>query len=109
MITLSQSKLDKTYVNTYDISMSNPQITNASQARKDFYRLIKKTASGEEVVINLRGTEPVVMLSLEDYEALKETAEVLMIPGALTEIKQGANQAQKGIGISLAKLKKSLK
>jgi antitoxin YefM len=54
----------------------------------------------EEVVITRAGHEPVVMVALDDYESLKETAYLLRSPenarrllGAIDRLEHGAGQA----------------
>ena len=42
-------------------------------------------------------------------EALKETAEILAIPGALESINRGIEDYKKGLGIPLSRLKKKYK
>ena len=44
------------------------------------------------------------MLSLEELEAIEETAGILASKKAKREIRQGLNEAKKGLGIPLSKL-----
>lgn len=81
-------------------------IITASDARSDLFNLIRSASKGlREHIIKLQGEKPVVMLSLEEYESLKETAEILSIPGAKESILKGARDIKAGRGIPLSKLK----
>lgn len=59
------------------------------------------TDDREEVVITRAGHEPVVMVALDDYESLKETAYLLRSPAnarrilaSIEELEQGGGQVQ---------------
>ena len=90
------------------LNQSNPKIIGASQARANFYQLVRQAAVGSAPIIQLRGEKPVVMLDLEEYQSLLETAEILAIPGAAEEIHVAKKQARKKEGISLDELEKRM-
>lgn len=54
---------------------------SATQARKDFFDLIRRTLRGHEAVRIVHRDGPVVLLSEGDYEGLLETLELLSVPG----------------------------
>jgi PHD/YefM family antitoxin component YafN of YafNO toxin-antitoxin module len=50
----------------------------ASNARKNLYTLIKTAAAGLNTIeINLRHTDPVVMMSKSDYDSWLETLDIM--------------------------------
>lgn len=53
----------------------------------------------EEVVITRAGHEPVVMVSLDDYEALKETAYLLRSPENARRLLGSIERLEQGKGI----------
>lgn len=52
----------------------------------------------EEVVITRAGHEPVVIVSLEDYESLKETAHLLRSPENVRRILASIDELESGRG-----------
>lgn len=53
----------------------------------------------EEVIITRAGHEPVVIVSLEDYESLKETAYLLRNPANAEHLRRSIEQLEAGRGI----------
>jgi antitoxin YefM len=53
----------------------------------------------EEVVITRSGHEPVVIVSLEDYESLKETAYLLRSPANARRLLGSINRLETGEGV----------
>lgn len=53
----------------------------------------------EEVVITRAGREPVVMVSLEDYEALKESAYLLRTPENARRLLASIERLESGQGL----------
>lgn len=77
-----------------------------SDARATLPDLVEKVNSKyDEVVITVNGQPKAVMMSLDELESLKETAEILAIPGVKKELAEGLNEAKRGLGIPLADLK----
>ncbi len=52
----------------------------------------------EEVVITRAGKEPVVIVSLEDYESLKETAYLLRSPANAARLLRSIDTLERGSG-----------
>ncbi|MGH3564169.1 MAG: type II toxin-antitoxin system Phd/YefM family antitoxin [Mycobacterium sp.] len=52
----------------------------------------------EEVVITRSGKEPVVMVALDDYEALKETAHLLQNPANVRRLLASIERLEAGKG-----------
>ncbi|MBI3419089.1 MAG: type II toxin-antitoxin system Phd/YefM family antitoxin [Proteobacteria bacterium] len=53
------------------------EIFSYTQARAKLAELMDKAASGQQVIIHRQKAKPVIMISLEDYEQLDETAYLL--------------------------------
>lgn len=53
----------------------------------------------EEVIISRAGHEPVVMVALDDYESLKETAYLLRNPANARRLLSSIDQLEHGGGI----------
>ena len=53
----------------------------------------------EEVVITRSGHDPVVIVSLEDYESLKETAYLLRSPANARRLIDSINRLEDGEGV----------
>ncbi len=53
----------------------------------------------EEIVITRAGHEPVVIVSLEDYESLKETAYLLRSPENARQLLASIDRLESGQGI----------
>jgi prevent-host-death family protein len=76
-----------------------------SDARQQLPNLVAKVNKYmDRVVITVKGQPKATLISAEELESLEETAEVLAIPGALKNIKQGIKEAKKGLGIPLSEL-----
>ncbi|MCX5526306.1 type II toxin-antitoxin system prevent-host-death family antitoxin [Streptomyces bobili] len=56
------------------------------------------TDDREEIVITRAGHEPVVIVSLEDYESLKETAYLLRSPGNARRLLASIEELENGGG-----------
>jgi antitoxin YefM len=54
----------------------------------------------EEVVITRAGHEPVVIVSLEDYESLKETAYLMRSPANARRLLDAMERLESGRGVS---------
>ncbi|MGH7203194.1 MAG: type II toxin-antitoxin system Phd/YefM family antitoxin [Candidatus Levyibacteriota bacterium] len=77
-----------------------------SDARATLPELVEKVNKhNDEFVITVNGKPKAVMVSFEELESLRETAEILAIPGAKKEIEEGLKEARKGLGIPLSELK----
>ncbi|MDO8498867.1 MAG: type II toxin-antitoxin system Phd/YefM family antitoxin [bacterium] len=77
-----------------------------SDVRENLPNLVDKVDKRDDrVIITVNGKPKAIMINLEELEALEETAEILAIPGAKTEVLKGLKQAKKGQGIRLIDLK----
>lgn len=70
-----------------------------SESRKRYAATLSAVVEDrEEIVITRSGHEPVVMVSLEDYEALKETAYLLRSPENARRILGSIERLESGGG-----------
>lgn len=63
----------------------------------------------DRVIVTKRGKPIVMMLSVEDYESMVETLNILSDRSGLARIKEGLKQARKGQTIALEDFRKKLK
>ncbi|MEK7617006.1 MAG: type II toxin-antitoxin system prevent-host-death family antitoxin [Patescibacteria group bacterium] len=88
----------------YNIFMSN--LISISSARANLPDLVDKVDKNmDRVIITVNGQPKATLISAEELESLEETAEILSIPGALEEIKEGQKQIRKGQFVKLSDLK----
>ena len=74
---------------------------NATQARKEFFELLKGSITEHKVFRIHHREGDVILMSEEEYESLQETLELLSIPGFAKSIKQSLGQIQRGETYSL--------
>ncbi|GAB2529598.1 type II toxin-antitoxin system Phd/YefM family antitoxin [Paramicrobacterium agarici] len=70
-----------------------------SESRANYADTLSKvTDDREEVVITRAGHEPVVIVSLDDYESLKETAYLLRSPANARRLLSAIDRLESGDG-----------
>jgi len=70
-----------------------------TSARSDLAKTMKKVCDDHNpIVITRKNTEAVVMISLEDYEALNETAYLLQSPKNAKRLIESIKELEKGKG-----------
>ncbi|OGZ27964.1 MAG: hypothetical protein A2427_00490 [Candidatus Nealsonbacteria bacterium RIFOXYC1_FULL_40_7] len=70
--------------------MDNIITYTASEARKNFYTLIKKASKGlSSYEINLRGASPVVLIGKAELESWLETLDILTSKDEVAAVKKG--------------------
>lgn len=80
------SRLDKTYVFSYDNGMST---LTASEARAKLYRLIDEAAESHEPIKITGKRNNAVLISEEDWSSVQETLFLVSIPGMRESILEG--------------------
>lgn len=71
--------------------------TNYTDLRKNLKGYLDSVIDDSEtVIINREGNEAVVMISLEEYNAIKETAYLMQSPEMLKAIRQGVSDVEAG-------------
>ena len=62
----------------------------------------------DRYIVTKRGKPIIVMLSIEDYESLMETLDILADPKAMADLRKGEEDIRKGRTHSWAEIKASL-
>ncbi len=62
----------------------------------------------DRYIVTKRGKPVIVMLSIEDYESLIETLDILADPQAMADLRKGEEDIRKGRTHSWAEIKASL-
>ena len=71
-----------------------------SESRAKYAEILNAVVDDrEEVVITRSGHDPVVIVSLEDYESLKETAYLLRSPANARRLLDSINRLEDGEGV----------
>jgi antitoxin YefM len=71
-----------------------------SESRKHYAETLDSVVNDrEEVVVTRAGREPVVIVSLDDYESLKETAYLLQSPVNAARILRSIQELEAGHGV----------
>lgn len=75
-------------------------IINYSDAKNNLSKTITTVCDNHEpVIINNKNNRPVVMISLEDYQALEETAYLLSSPNNAKRLMESIAQLEAGNGV----------
>lgn len=73
------------------------RIANYTELRKNLSAYLDSVINDSEaVVINRDGNDAVVMISLEEYNAIKETAYLMQSPAMIGAIRKGVEDFQTG-------------
>jgi len=68
----------------------------ATEARRQFFKLLKKSVSGHQEFRVTTKEGDAVIVSQEDYDSLLETLELLSTPGLRNSIRRARRQIDKG-------------
>lgn len=74
---------------------------SATDARREFFDLVKRTAEGHRIYRIRHRKGSAVLISEEDYESLLESLELLSIPGFRASMKRSVTQMKRGDTLSL--------
>jgi antitoxin YefM len=83
-------------------------VVTYSEARKNFKAIMDRVVDDcDETVITRQGGEPVVMVSLSEWNSIQETAHLLSSPRNAARLAEGIAQlnAGKGIEVDWAKVR----
>ncbi len=84
----------------YDTKGMPVRTMSYSESRARYAEVLDSVVNDrEEIVITRAGREPVVMVSMEDYESLKETAYLLRSPGNARRLLASIERLESGQGI----------
>ena len=80
------------------------------ELRSELSQVIDQVADlREHVIITRRGRPAAVLVPVDEYEALEETAEILSDPETMDAIEEGLRQAEHGETVTLADLRRDLR
>ena len=92
-----QKIIDKPQYGHYPVHMKAMTYT---AARENLASTMSKVCENHDpVIITRKRDQAVVMVSLEDYESLQETAYLLRSPKNATRLSEGIAQLEKGQGV----------
>ena len=74
---------------------------SATDARKEFFDLVKQANEGHQVYRIRHRKGAAVLMSEEDYESLLESLELLSIPGFRASMKRSVAQVKRGATLPL--------
>jgi len=74
---------------------------NATEARQEFFNIIKNTIKKHQIYHIHHRDGDVVLMSEDEYESLQETLELLSIPGFRESIAKSVEQVEKGETFSI--------
>jgi antitoxin YefM len=77
---------------------------SATDARREFFDLVKRAATGHRVYRIRHRKGSAVLMSEEDYESLLESLKRLAIPGFRASMKRSVAQMQRGDTLSLTEV-----
>ncbi|MDQ6782275.1 MAG: type II toxin-antitoxin system Phd/YefM family antitoxin [Actinomycetota bacterium] len=79
------------------------------ELRSELSQVIDQVADlREHVVVTRRGRPAAVLIPVDEYEALEETAEILSDPDTLAAIEEGQQEAESGESVTLDELRREL-
>lgn len=79
------------------------------ELRSELSQVIDQVADlREHVVVTRRGRPAAVLIPVDEYEALEETAEILSDPATMGAIEEGLREAERGETVTLADLRRDL-
>ena len=77
-------------------------VVTYSEARKNFKAIMDRVVNDcDHTVITRQGGEPVVMLSLSEWNSIQETAHLLSSPKNAARLAEGIAQLERGEGIEV--------
>lgn len=80
------------------------------ELRSELSQVIDQVADlREHIIVTRRGRPAAVLVPVDEYEALEETAEILSDPDTLAAIDEGRYEAERGETVSLAELRRDLR
>ena len=86
-----------------------PRTIPLSEAKARLSEIVKDVSETEEVITISRGGVPVtVMMSVEEYESLMETLDILSDPELMEAVRIGLEQEKKGQVVSLEEVLRGL-
>ncbi len=90
------------YLSLYEKNTSAMQTTNFTDLRKNLKSYLDAVVNDSEtVIINREGGTGAVLMSLDEYNAIKETEYLMSSPATMEAIRQGERDIAEGRYISI--------
>lgn len=81
-----------------------------TKAREDLTKLVDNVSKKlSEYIITVNGSPAAILMSVQEYESMQETNEILANKKLMKELKQAEKDIEEGRYITLDELKKDLK
>ncbi len=81
---------------------------NLSEAKDKLSQLVKETAeTTSQTVISVNGREQAILISMEEYESLKETIEILKDQSLVKKICSSLEDVRKGHVVKFERIRKA--
>lgn len=82
---------------------------NVSEAKNKLSELVRETAQTTgQVIISVSGRKEAVLISLEEYESLRETIEILRNQVLVKKISSSADEIKRGDVVDFDRIKKDV-
>jgi antitoxin YefM len=95
------------YTSVYHASMA--KTVPVREFRRNLSRLLSDVADRRDhVLVSRHGRPAAVLVPVDEYEALEETAEILSDPDALAALEAGLAELERGETVSLEDLRREL-
>ncbi len=95
------------YATRYTVGVS--RTVPVRELRSDLSQVIDQVADlREHIIVTRRGRPAAVLVPVDEYEALEETAEILSDPDTLAAIDEGRQEVERGETVSLDELRREL-
>ena len=92
------------YVHNIVLLGVNMQTYTATEARSNFFNLIKNIIKGHRQIRITSKSGSAILISEDDYDNLIETIELLSVPGFKKSIEQANEEIKKGETVPLNKV-----
>jgi prevent-host-death family protein len=95
------------YTNRYTLSVA--KFVPVRELRANLSSLLDHVSNRRDhIVVTRNGAPAAVLVPIDEYEALEETAEILSDPHALLALEEGLVEIEQGQTVSLAELRSEL-
>ena len=86
------------------------KIVSATQARKQFFQLLKIAGRpGSSVTITVEGQSPLVIMSQEEFEGWQESLEIMSDPELMKSLRRSIRELKQRKGVPWEEVKRKLK
>jgi antitoxin YefM len=106
-VIVDREQTNAVYTSVYHISMA--KTVPVREFRRNLSRLLSDVADRRDhVLVSRHGRPAAVLVPVDEYEALEETAEILSDPDALAALEAGLAEFERGETVSLEDIRREL-